>query len=204
MPRKLFFTYELVQASPSERHDKYTIYRTPFGVVRERDSGSLEIHHQNEWIPLKKAHDQLLLVFGTNNVGLIPKIVYDSHWDHIKSSLKTYWWLLVLLVFVFVTITSLDASPLWMTGIFIVATSFIIYQEREKAGIRQATTCLFWGIITFVALIFFIEIMYALLHALQSLMGLCDGTNCGPPNIWLNPNSEYDPGITGGRGRYGF
>lgn len=204
MAHKIFFTYELVQTSPSERQDKYIIYRTPFGVVREHENGSLEINKKNEWIPLQRENDSLLLVYEKTSVGLAPKIVYDSNWDYIKSRIKTYKWLILLLFLSFLVSVILESSTLWMTGLFIILTSVIVYQERGESGIRQALVSFFFGVLIFIALIFLIEIIYTLLYLLQSLMGLCDGKNCTSPNIWLTPPGEYDPGLTGGEGRYGI
>jgi len=201
MPREIFFTDELVRASPSERMGECIIYTTPFGLVKENKGGMLFLAHQNAWVPLENTHGQLLLVHGNSSAGLLPKTVYDSKWDYTKDKFKTYWWIFLLLLAVASTLSALNVPRFWMSGIFIASTSAILYREHEEAGVRRAVISLLLGLIAFVAIAFLVELTYSILHGLQVMMGLCDWMECSSPHTLLRSGSPY---IEGGKGRYGL
>ena len=81
--------------------------------------------------------------------------------------------------------------------------SYLIYQEREKQGIRQVIICLFLGVIAFITLTIFIELAHTALGVLQQMMGLCHGNICETPHVLLR-SPLYDSDVAGGRGRYGL
>ncbi|MDV2116467.1 hypothetical protein [Alcaligenes faecalis] len=213
MPKQIYFTKKLVYSSPSDQRGDEKLYRTQFGLVREDAHRNLYIWREKKWVRLwEERGGQLLLVQGQLNeaglpreaYGLAASTVYEGTADYLLDKLKTYWWTLLPLAFAVGVVTTLHASPLWISAIFIAIISFIIYQERHKSGIKKALICLLLGLATFAALSFLIEIIYVLLQALQVIMGLCDGINCEAPHFWLKSDPHYDPDLAGGRGRYGL
>ncbi|HCP79800.1 MAG: hypothetical protein CML16_10335 [Pusillimonas sp.] len=190
MPRNVFFTYELVHASPSERKGEYVIYRTPFGLVKENNRGTLTLQRQNEWIPLENTCGQLLLVCGRDRIGLASKVVYESNWDYIQDRLKAYWWIFLLLIASAGIVSALEVSRFWISGAFVVATSAVLYREHKETGIRRAVICLLLGLVTFLAIALLIEFLYAILHGLQVIMGLCDWVECGSRHFLLRTGPD--------------
>lgn len=212
MPRQIYLTKELVYSSPSDQQGEEKLYHTPFGLVREDVHQHLYIWHEEKWALLWEGEGQLLLDMGQLNeagcprfrCGLAARTIYDGNVDYLLDKLKTYWWALLPLVCTFVIVMELRASRLWVSAAFIAIVSVIIYREGNKSGIKQALVCLLLSLATFGALIFSIEIMYKLLQAIQSLMGLCDGISCEQPHIFLKHDPHDDSDLIGGIGHYGL
>ena len=201
MAREIFFTEELVRSSPSERVGNYIVYRTPFGIVREHTAGCLELNHQDEWVELERYAGQLLLRKDGMSVGLPAKTVYRDTQDYLLSKLREYWWVFPLLLGIAGITSIFNVSRIWMSGVFVLTLASILYREHKESGLRRFAFCLGWASMGFLGLAVSADLIYSILHGLQFIMGLCDGTDCGPIYFWLF-ESGADP--SAGRGRYGI